>query len=87
MKRGNNNLSNNKKDKGKEKKESLLEAFTSHKGSYIAAIQEKNDIHVCIPSWFSGHKFHLHVSIFFCFGLTVHRKCEHPELSVCTMIT
>lgn len=50
MKRGNNNLGNNKKEKGKQKKNSLLEAFTSRKGSYIAAIQQKNDIHVCIPS-------------------------------------
>ena len=42
-----NNLSNKKKKKGKEKK-SLLEAFTSRKGNYIAAIQQKNDIHVCV---------------------------------------
>lgn len=43
-----NNLSNKEK-KGKEKK-SLLEAFTSHKGNYIAAIQHKNDIHICVQS-------------------------------------
>ena len=36
---------------------------------------------------FQADPLDLNVSIFFCFGLTVHRECENQELSGCSMIT
>ena len=55
--------------------------------SLLSFNRKTTSIYVGVPNLSFALKFLLHVSILFCFGVTIHREFENRELSLCSMIT